>query len=136
MAYQHILGAREHHSVRDVDAYRRAHELAIAKKRRHGHRVVVHGEPGTKVAYVNDGSWVVDCSCGAGNATDPEWGIALCFGCGAVHEHVEFPDEVAEIEATLLARPRTANRNWHPSESVEDLEAENEARGLPARSGD
>jgi hypothetical protein len=130
--YETILGPREHHQVRSADAYRKAHAAAIAKQRRQGARLVVHVDTAPRLARIDFGSWLVDCSCGAGNATDPEWGIALCFGCGAAHTTIVFPDPAIRlnIEAEMLKREGLRNRFWLPGETVEQLRTENAARGV------
>lgn len=121
-----ILGPREHHNVSDLAGYRRRHAEAIARKVRLGHRVAVHqGEPAA--ARVDFGSWIVDCACGAGNAVDPADRVALCFACGAVHEGVAFPADVAAVEQLLLVRPAQQLRAWRPDEPLAALEAENVA---------
>lgn len=127
MAHTVILGPREHHLVRDLAGYRRAHAAAIAKKRARGMRVAVHVSKVPLAARVDGGTWLVDCECGAGNAVDPEDRVALCFGCGAVHEGVEVPDPagIKTIEKLLLARPTQKLRGWRPGETANDLLAEN-----------
>ena len=100
------------------------------KLQQHGHRVEVH-DSGRLVADINYGAWLVDCECGAGNATGPDWKIALCFTCGAVHK-VSFPKSYRAIEKVLIKRPRTENRNWIAGEKLTELRAENRAHGLEA----
>lgn len=125
--------AREQHQgAATPAAYRASHAAWIARGIRRGMRYAVHDAPGEVVAYVSANRWVCDCECGAGNATDPAWGFACCFGCGAVHETVRFPPDRAEIERLLLQRPQVSTRHWFPQETVRDLAAENVAHGLPA----
>ena|ERR1051325_3882779 len=83
--------------------------------------------------YVNENRWLIDCECGAGNYVDMDAGVACCFGCGAVHTHVAIPSERADVEAVLLERPVPQTRGWRDadkSETVNDLVAENESRGV------
>lgn len=89
--------------------------------------------PSASVAVsVNHGRWVVDCPDCAGAQlackTDHRF---MCNECGNVvvgglWRTVDWPDDAAglQIEAALKVRP-IANQNWIPSESVEDLLAEN-----------
>jgi hypothetical protein len=135
-----IYGPQEHHSVRDVAAYRRAHEQFIARRAATGARLAVHVDEAPRPARIDANSWIVDCDCGAGNATDPSWGIACCYGCGAVHTVIEFPAPATRelVEAALLERRRPFDRAWRPGESVADLAAENVAIGVavPTRVAD
>lgn len=130
--HQVILSAREHHSVRSAEALRRAHASAIARRVRQGHRIAVEESAEPVPARINHGSWLVDCPCGAGCATDTEWRIACCFGCGTVHTVVVFPKDknLAAIERLILARPRMQNRHWTPDESVKTVRAINAANGV------
>lgn len=125
-----ITTAREQHRVATPEAYRSTHAAKIAADAKAGARYVVHDSPGLTVAYISANRWVIDCECGAGNATDPAWGFACCFGCGAVHEHVQFPTDIDAIEQALLSRPFPMNRNWRPSETAETLTAENIEHGV------
>ena len=77
-------------------------------------------------AFVSAGRWVADCECGAGiGCPDPAWGThGVCRDCRARYALV-WPDELAEIEAALEARP-LRNQNWKPGESVGALLRENE----------
>lgn len=80
-------------------------------------------------AYVSHGEWKCDCPCGNWPIADPDWGVAICFQCGALYRPT-FPPNVAEIEAILLKRPSTANQNWLPEETALELEAENIVHGV------
>lgn len=86
--------------------------------------------PSVRVAQ---GAWQIECATGCGNfpSVSPEWGIALCYDCGAVYEDIMIP-EAAEIERLLVRRQRLANRNWLPGETVADLARGNAAHGLGA----
>lgn len=82
-----------------------------------------------KTAYVGAGTWRIRCECGEAPSTHPEWKIACCSGCGWVYQDVVFPAQILEIERILLLRANYAHRNWLPLETVDDLKAQNIARG-------
>lgn len=129
-----VYTAREHHMVRSEHELLKRLQAFIAKKATRGARFVVHADESPLVARVDSNSWLSDCpSCNAGIAIEPEWGVACCFSCGAVYRNlvVPTPDDRAAIEEVLLARPFAPIRTWLPTESVEDLQAQNLARGLP-----
>lgn len=92
----------------------------------------------TAAAYVNHGRWCVDCPFGCGSAqyasrADRRF---FCIECGNdstsgwVTVIWPAPLDIAAIEAALGVRPQVATRNWQPGETVADLLAENQARGL------
>lgn len=86
------------------------------------------------VATVNHNRWVADCpNCAAGIALDPDApDFGACFSCRRVYSAVAWPPDRAAIEEALEPRP-WKNRNWVPSETVEDLLDENaqaRARGV------
>lgn len=120
-----LFSPREHHNVQSVEAYRSVHAAFLAKRASRGARYVVHASPAPVTARVDANTWLIDCECGAGNATDPAWGLACCFGCGAVHEAIVFPADVDVIEALLLARPDVPRRGWDVGQSLVDLIREN-----------
>lgn len=124
-----ILTAEAEHANFNVHSqadYERAQlEMLRLAGRRRVH-VAQHEEPAPLVARVDYGRWIGDChNCRAGVALHPRWTIGLCFGCGARYASVIFPENITEIEAALLARPRQENRNWVPGESVDDLLRDN-----------
>ena len=123
-----IKTALEMHAVRDEIGYELAQVAALAKLRRHGHQVELHDSPEV-AARIEAGRWIIDCECGAGNAVHPEFSVARCFGCGAMHK-VKFPKDLADIEAMLLLRPQTVTRDWVPGETVATLRNENERHGV------
>ena len=127
-----IATAREQHLVRTPDDYLRKHAAFIERQQRAGARYAVHDSAAPVVAWVDHNEWKVLCGCGAANATHPEWGLACCYGCGAVHRTVVFPADVAGIEAALLKRGRPSERHWFPGETVDTLNAENIAAGIEA----
>lgn len=132
MAFSVILSPREHHNAKTPEDYRRIHATAIARKRRAGQRVTAHTVTDQTAARIDYGSWVIDCECGAGNSTDPEWGFALCFACGSEHTAIAFPARAARrvVEVLLLDRPQQKERFWSPGDDVAAIRAENAARGL------
>ena len=98
-------------------------------------------------AYYNHGRWVVDCS-----ADDCRGALRVPVGrfssmvmvcncrdesvcdhqsvpCGHVFE-VELPSDRIEIERLAGLRPRRAQRNWRPGETVADMQAENLLHGV------
>jgi hypothetical protein len=128
-----FYGPRERHpGVDSVETYRSAHAVFIARKAAKGARYVVHEDAAEYVARIEANSWLVDCACGNGCLTDPEFGIACCYGCGAVLTTVTFPEPVAlaQLEALLVARPLPKTRNWTAEEPVDAIVAENEAKGI------
>lgn len=83
--------------------------------------------------FVAGGFWQVRCvtpGCGNYPAVQPEWGLALCWDCGAVYDGLQVPD-ATDIERVLMRRPMV-HRNWIQPETVADLERENRAHGLEA----
>lgn len=83
----------------------------------------------TVLAYVNHDRWVADCLCNGAELVAPGETM-LCGSCGAQHT-VKFPGPKtrAKIEH-LLGLRETRNRNWHPDETVSELEAQNIENGI------
>lgn len=126
-----IKGPRELHSVRTPEAYRAAHAKQIAARASTGQRIEVHELAAPRPAQVDwESGWVIECECSAGNSTHPEWEVACCFACGAVHTAITFPAQWRAIERLLLARPLQKQRAWVPSETVEELQAQNRSIGV------
>jgi hypothetical protein len=127
-----LLTPREHHNVSSLEEYRERQAATIAERRRRGARYELHDVETPIEARVDAGTWLVDCECGAGNATDPAWGVACCFGCGAIHTTVVFPAPrtCEAIERLLVARPKPIDRAWRPGESLVDLMRENRDHGF------
>jgi len=126
-----ILGPREHHMVRTPDEYQQAQAKFIAQRQEKGARYEIHQVDTPVNARVDHNTWVVDCECGAGNAVDPTWPAAYCFGCGAIHNNVVWPLNRERIEEILLQRVDVTKRNWRIGESEEDLTRENFELGVP-----
>jgi hypothetical protein len=129
----------ELHQVASAEAYvQRAKEYLVA----HGGLPVLAEATQRPPAYVSHGAWVCQCVCGNGCSAHPDWGIAVCYECGALYRPV-FPRQRAAGEAVLLRRPDHRTRNWFPhddvarrhglarGEPVAALERENAARGVP-----
>jgi hypothetical protein len=128
-----IETARDQHRVMDEIHLRDAHARFIARQQASGLRsVVIHESAEPVTARINHGVWVFDCDCGAGVAADPDFSVACCFGCGAIHTAVVFPseEERLNIEHVLLSRPRTENRNWDPKENLITLLSDNGEHGV------
>jgi hypothetical protein len=84
---------------------------------------------------VNHGRWIASCPYCRGALLMDESEPFFCPDClmvanGGYARPVLWPENVAEIEAALLARPNPANRNWTMVETVDALRAENLAHGL------
>lgn len=95
------------------------------------------------VARVDHGRWIADCQatgCAAANYLLPglPYLCGECFNWEIDHRWrpVVWPNRKTDVEGLLLERPNPkpwqdpAKRNWHPPETVEDLQAENDAMGV------
>lgn len=105
-------------------------------------------------AYANWGRWVADCPrefCSYAFQLEPGQSTFTCrvmdrqgnvHGCG-MEAPVEWPADVAEIDAELKRRPVESTRNWFPQghpragasgsphgQTVADLRAEAELHGV------
>jgi hypothetical protein len=89
-------------------------------------------------AYINEGRWIADCPTGCGGSmlvtpVDPNY---FCTECGHGWFPIEFPSirNRRYLEAVLMKRPLDGgvpkNRNWLPHETLDDLKAQNAARGI------
>lgn len=95
----------------------------------------------TATAFINQGRWMVQCPFGCGSAqvtseTDRRFfccGPLGCqnFGAGYMTVPVVWPDAdtQAQLEAALVQRP-IVFRNWTSSETLDQVLAENAARGI------
>lgn len=86
-------------------------------------------------ARVHQGLWIVDCPCTGAEMVwlgHPIMWCASCGNryCGGLWRQVELPEQRAEIERLLSVRPFPVNQNWEPGETIEQLAAENQERGL------
>jgi len=90
------------------------------------------------VAYgvIYTGGWVVPCPfCqGQENAQldEPFFRCCSCWNRAADFKalRVIYPTEVDQIEALVMKRPNGKSRGWVRGQTLDDLRAENEARGL------
>ena len=92
---------------------------------------------GEVLAFVNHGRWMVECEvCVTAVLVDPNDLLFYCPGCATngSWKRIVMPDERPEIERLLLLRPgwqgNAPNRNWLPSETVQDVIADNLANGV------
>ena len=110
---------------------------------------------GEKQAHINQGRWIVDCSCNSALLVSMTVRYFLCPDCGNRDNggkwyRVMFPVNWQAIEAVLLRRPlrhrglgpdgkvwsqgfnpfEAWHRNWSPGETLADLQAENRAYGV------
>jgi hypothetical protein len=122
-----VFTARENHGVKSVGDYLEKHAAFMAKLARRGARFLVHKAVEPIAARIDANRWLVDCSCGNCCATDPDWGIACCYACGAVYLTVTFPavDDREQLEAVLVERTNLMDRAWAPGETLVGLVAEN-----------
>jgi hypothetical protein len=127
---KNVLGIDAMQSVRNPHELRAKHQGMLARQRSRGIDAHEHIVTTHLFARIEHGRWIADCACGSGVNVQPGWPEARCLGCGAVYSDVVFPLNRAAIEAVLVKRPGLANRNWWPSESLEDLERENDAHGV------
>jgi hypothetical protein len=86
-------------------------------------------------AKVNSGRWIIQCRCGGAQLATPGQDRFFCIDClndyvGRQWVRVEWPASVAGIEAVLEARQDPHTQSWELGESVEDLQAENDAHGV------
>ena len=85
-------------------------------------------------AQVNHGRCLVECpNCPGATIVTKKDRRFVCPACGSPENggawyRVDFP--VKEIELELLKRPKAQNRNWEPTEGVDDLHQQNKAKGI------
>ena len=91
-------------------------------------------------AYYNHGRWVVECA--APDCLAALKAPATVCDCRdeQVCDHPQIPCntrfrtvmpvDVDTIQRLLDYRPKRVNRNWYPSETVEDLKTENVTHGV------
>jgi hypothetical protein len=91
----------------------------------------------TVPAFISANRWIVLCPhCRGGISCLPDWDAACCFECGAVLDAISFPENYADIEATLLERPGLYNRNYMIGETLRDLVRDNLEHGFPPGDSD
>lgn len=89
--------------------------------------------PITLTVSVNHGRWIVECPCGSAQLASLTDKRFFCVECGnlwaeGMWARVEWPDEPGAIEEVLEKRPFPKNRNWYPSETIEQLREETTER--------
>lgn len=89
------------------------------------------------LARINHGRLIVDCpDCGAAwfvwREGPHQVYCASCLngGVNGLWRPVRLPEQLEQIEALLARRPLPQQRNWHPGETLAQLEAENIAMGV------
>lgn len=114
----------EVHGVRTPAEYRAA-QTAYLRKLRVARPYLYLGDPHVVTpnppVEVVHGKWIVRCTqwrvdrvCGDLVSVHPDWQLGCCFACGAIYEHIEMPENAAEIDATLSAAQDIRARNWSP----------------------
>lgn len=122
------------------------------------------------LARVWQGQWIADCECGGAEFVEPTEPLFYCFSCanrsnGYFVRPVQFPENYAEIEQVILARPVNDDRgltmleraglskpsvvveadgaqfpltrSWQPDETMEELLEQNKVLdGLAVKKGD
>jgi len=101
---------------------------------------------GSIKAKINHGRWIVDCevpNCNCAVVCSMKTPFFLCPECNNFSNDgfwfsVEFPDNWIDIENVLVKRPalkdfNASNRNWFPSETLNDLMVENREHGLEVK---
>lgn len=96
-------------------------------------------------AFVNGGRWLALCqteSCNGAEYVNLDELLFFCCECrNAESDHhairVVLPDAKTrkQVEAYLGARPAWETRNWHPTETVAQLRAENREHGIRLEKG-
>ncbi len=89
-------------------------------------------------AEINHGRWIVKCPfCSGAEMAEPGDPRFYCLSCyneqaGGKWLKVIFPStsHVKKIEAELLKRPKKANINWLPTETLKQLQDENNRQGV------
>ncbi len=86
-------------------------------------------------ARVNHGRWIALCCwCTAAMFTRPDWCVAYCVECGARYEgeeEVVFPADHAAFTVVLCQRIRRDQQNWDGTQTVRDLDEENQRKEVP-----
>lgn len=92
------------------------------------------------LARLHRNQWIADCpDCKGTQFVWLDEPLFLCVSCwnamaGGAWRPIVLPQNRAEIERVMLARPLPHNRNWgeDPDMSMDDYRAENVAHGFPA----
>lgn len=129
------------HFGADLDVVYRHHPVFVESARRVGVEVqpldrIAHGAP-PAFARINHNRLICDCpDCGSAVYVWREGPhVMLCPDCwngaiGGAWRPVMVPDNLAEVEAILGARPLPGNRNWQLPETLEDLRSQNREHGV------
>lgn len=85
---------------------------------RMGRRVVLPEETVAQTYYarINQNRWLVDCICGSAQVSSPVDQRAGCTECGWGWATVIYPDDVAAVEASLMALPTYLRNWWHEND--------------------
>jgi len=123
----HVHGVRTdaEYAALQLDAMKRLQAARPANK-----TPLPYDVPEETPARIVGSKWIVDCACGNAPSASPEWNVARCLECGATYRNIRWPKDFIIIESILLVRPRSAQRAWDESETVEDLRNENFYHGL------
>ena len=92
-------------------------------------------------AFIDEGRWLVSCTCNAAAYVTPNDPYHICSECGREPWLiVDFPSDKDDTEAVLELRPYRATQNWYPAgaldhvhpgdETLEDLIQENRDHGV------
>lgn len=90
------------------------------------------------MARVNHNRWIADCpDCNGAEFVfldELHFWCANCQNASVGHKwrRVKLPENRADIEAILLARPLPDNRNWSVDDDLNAMRQENLDHGLPA----
>lgn len=129
------------HFGADLETVYRQHSLFVGLATRAGVAVppieqVAESAPPTTLR-IDQNRMIADCPDCGGAVYQWRDGphLLLCPDCwngaiGGRWRPVTVPANLAEIETILLARPLPANRNWHPTETLDDLRRQNAENGV------
>lgn len=127
--YTRIARPEEEHGVSTPTEYVR---LLQVQRIRLARRRLATPEPHVvrdATPIIRQGRWLIECGCGNFPVYDPEWELAVCLNCAAIHRCTA-PPRWREVETTLMRRPDPVTRNMEVGETLADLRRENEEHGL------
>ena len=127
--YTRIARPEEEHGVSTPNEYVR---LLLVNRARLARRRLSTPAPhivNDATPIVRQGRWLIACVCGYFPVYDPEWELAVCLNCAAVHRSAP-SSNWREAEAVLMRRPDVVTRNMESGETVADLRRENDEHGL------
>lgn len=70
----------------------------------------------TYYARINQNRWIADCVCGSAAIVSPADPRYACTECGWGWCTLVFPEDVAAVEASLLALKPNLRNWWHPDD--------------------